>query len=263
MTTPAGTGPRTAAIWARVSTDDQHTDNQLHVLRQWAAARGFEVTAEFVTEDSAWSSNGGKGKEYERQREALIRGAHLGQYKAVLIWALDRLGRRGYRDLDAILERLAAYDCDVLSHQEDWLTNLGPYGEIVRHMLALNAEQESSRRSERIKAGLARVKREIEAEIAAGKTPTKHVGGGQRGRKDRKRRRTEGYEAAWAPGGSRRQAHTEALTPEQQEEARAMYAPGPDGRRAHTQPQIAAHFGVTVRQLAPYLPRTRKPRAKG
>jgi DNA invertase Pin-like site-specific DNA recombinase len=34
MTTPAGNGPRKAAIWARVSTDDQHTDNQLHVLRQ-------------------------------------------------------------------------------------------------------------------------------------------------------------------------------------------------------------------------------------
>ena len=31
------------AIYARVSTPDQHVDNQLHDLRQFAAQRGFEV----------------------------------------------------------------------------------------------------------------------------------------------------------------------------------------------------------------------------
>ena len=34
------TGPVKCAIWARVSTTDQHTENQLHVLREWAERRG-------------------------------------------------------------------------------------------------------------------------------------------------------------------------------------------------------------------------------
>jgi len=43
-----------AAIWARVSGADQHTENQLATLRAWAERRGLDVTAEFITEDSAW-----------------------------------------------------------------------------------------------------------------------------------------------------------------------------------------------------------------
>jgi DNA invertase Pin-like site-specific DNA recombinase len=238
MTTPAGTGPRTAAIWARVSTEEQHTENQLHVLRQWAADRGFTVTAEFITEDSAWSRNGGKGEEFDRQREALIRGAHLGQYKVVLLWALDRLSRRGYPDLSAIMERLATYDCDVLSHQEEWLTNLGPYGDIARHMLALQSEQASSRSSERIKLGMARVQREIDADLAAGKIPTKRIGGRKPGSKDRKPRRREGYLRPKAP------------PPEWMPQAQAMYDEvGADGRPVHHVQDIAAQVGTNTKSL--------------
>jgi DNA invertase Pin-like site-specific DNA recombinase len=238
MTTPAGTGPRTAAIWARVSTEEQHTENQLHVLRQWAANRGFTVTAEFITEDSAWSRNGGKGEEFDRQREALIRGAHLGQYKVVLIWALDRLSRRGYRDLDSLMERLATYDCDVLSHQEEWLTNLGPYGEIARHMLSLQSEQASSRSSERIKLGIARVQREIAAELAAGKTPTKRIGGRKLGSKDKKPRRTEGYRKPKGP------------PPEWMAQAQAMYDElDPDGRPVRSIQDIADQCGSNLKTV--------------
>ena len=35
-----------AAIWARVSTEDQHSENQLAKLRAWAERRGLEVAAE-------------------------------------------------------------------------------------------------------------------------------------------------------------------------------------------------------------------------
>jgi DNA invertase Pin-like site-specific DNA recombinase len=238
MTTPAGTGPRTAAIWARVSTEEQHTENQLHVLRQWAADRGFTVTAEFITEDSAWSRNGGKGEEFDRQREALIRGAHLGQYKVVLIWALDRLSRRGYRDLDSLMGKLAADNCEVLSHQEEWITNTGPFGELIRHMLALSSEQESSRRSERIKLGMARVQREIDADLAAGKTPTKRIGGRKPGSKDKKSRRREGYRRPRTP------------VPEWLEQAQAMYDElNADGRPAHRIQDIADRCGSNPKSV--------------
>ena len=36
-----------AAIWTRVSTDEQETANQLDALRQWARNRDLEVVREF------------------------------------------------------------------------------------------------------------------------------------------------------------------------------------------------------------------------
>lgn len=179
------------AIWARTSKGDQHTANQLLVLRKIAKARGLNVAAEFVTEDSAWSASNGKATEYDKARAALIAGAHRGDYSVVLVWAFDRLSRRGYRDLDGLLRQLAADGCAVWSDQEPWLTNLGPMGEIALHMLAWVAEHESARRSERIKAGLARKAAKGEP---IGRKP---------GAKDAKPRKRSGYVAAWEPGGSR------------------------------------------------------------
>ena len=149
------------AVWARVSTSEQHADNQLPILREWAERRGDVVAREFVTEDSAWlKGNGAKGAEFDRARAELLAGAHRAEYQAVLIWALDRLSRRGYRDLEGVMLQLAASGCEVLSHEEPFIRSLGPFGEIVIHMLALVAEQSSARSSQRIKAGIERKKRE-------------------------------------------------------------------------------------------------------
>jgi len=38
--------PQKAAIYARVSTPDQHVETQLYQLRELAARRGFEVVQE-------------------------------------------------------------------------------------------------------------------------------------------------------------------------------------------------------------------------
>jgi DNA invertase Pin-like site-specific DNA recombinase len=45
----SATGPLRAALYARVSTNDQTTDNQLLELRRYAEARGWTVT-EYVDE---------------------------------------------------------------------------------------------------------------------------------------------------------------------------------------------------------------------
>ena len=207
-------GPVQCAIWARVSTADQHAENQLHVLREWAQRRGFEVVRTFIVEDSAWAvskgnGNGAKGREFEKAREELLQGAHHGHYRAVLIWALDRLSRRGYEDLSPVLQQLRASQCDLLSHQEEWLTNLGPFGEVVIHMLSLWANQESERRSQRIKAGMATRRRNLEAGIEV--KGAQRIGGRKPGAKDKRKRSREGYEAAWAPGGRLRVAREARL----------------------------------------------------
>src|SRR5258708_39077688 len=106
-----------AAIWARVSTDDQNPENQLEQLRAWADRRGLEVVQEFVTEDTAWANGtgNGKGTQFDKTRSELINGARLGHYSVVLIWALDRLSRRGIEDTLNVLRRLAEHEADVWS----------------------------------------------------------------------------------------------------------------------------------------------------
>lgn len=205
-----GTQPVKCALWARVSSTDgsQTTENQLFVLREWAARRGFEVAREFITEDSAWASgNGAKGKEFDRQRTELKAGAKRGEYSRVLIWSLDRLSRRGIKDTIGILDDLADAGAIVCSHQETWTeTTDRRMQELIISVMSWMAEMESSRRSERIKAGMARAKREVAAEIAAGRVPEKRVGGRVAGKKDRRKRETSGYRDAWAPGGALRVA---------------------------------------------------------
>jgi DNA invertase Pin-like site-specific DNA recombinase len=189
----------TAAIWARVSTTEQHTENQLEVLRAWAQRRGLEVVTEYVTEDSAWAgtkAGNGKGGEFDRARAALLNGARLGEYEVVLVWAIDRLSRRGIEDTLATMRQLYEHGADVWSHQEPWLVTTEPHmRELLVSFMAWIAQQESTRRSERIKAGLARRR-------AEGKT----VGGRKPGAKDRRKRSTDGYQRAWAPDGARRLA---------------------------------------------------------
>jgi putative DNA-invertase from lambdoid prophage Rac len=183
--------PIRAAIWARVSTADQHAANQLDTLRAWAGQRGLEVVAEFVTEDSAWQGakpGNGKGAEFDRARKELVNGARLGKYDVILIWAIDRLSRKGIEDTLATMRQLYEFDVDVWSHQEGWLQTTEPrMRELLISFMAWMAQQESARRSERIKAGLARRRAE-----------GKQVGGRKPGAKDRKPRATDGYHEAWA-----------------------------------------------------------------
>jgi putative DNA-invertase from lambdoid prophage Rac len=177
-----------AAIWARVSTSDQHTENQLAKLRQWAASRGLDVAAEFITEDSAWQNGNGKGAEFDKARQELLNGARLGSYSVVLVWAIDRLSRKGVEDTLSTLRRLYAHDCDVWSHEESWLSTAGPdMRELLVSLFAWMARMESARRSERIKTGLARRKAE-----------GKPVGGRKPGSKDVKPRKTDGYHRRYA-----------------------------------------------------------------
>lgn len=188
-----------AAIWARVSTTDQHTENQLDVLRAWAADRGLEVAATFVTEDSAWAdakAGNGKGKEFDAARKALLDGARLGQYQVVLLWAIDRLGRKGIEDTLATMRQLYSHGADIWSHEEGWLQTSEPHmRELLVSFMAWMAQQESERRSARIKIGLARRKAE-----------GKQVGGRKPGSRDKKKRDPETYKQAWGDGGARRAA---------------------------------------------------------
>lgn len=183
------------AIWLRVSTTDQSADNQLPELRALAAHRGWRVGTVYYIKDSAWQDKPGAAGEYDRIRAEMLRDAHAGKFTHLLVWSLDRLTRRGIEDAFALIRQLRDSGVQLVSAQDSWLSTTDPFAlEIMTAIFASVARFESARRSERVKAGLARRK-------AAG-LPI----GGKPGRKDKQPRRRSGYVAAWEPGGERRAA---------------------------------------------------------
>jgi DNA invertase Pin-like site-specific DNA recombinase len=176
---------RKAALWIRVSTDHQETANQVPDLERFAAHHGLDIVQRYELNDSAWKNGG--GTDYRQQMHAAKDAAYRGEFSVLIIWALDRFGRNGTEETLRHLRQFSERGCDVMSVQESWLNGSGEQRELLIGIHAWMAQQESARRSERIKAGLARRKAE-----------GKPVGGAasQRG-KDRKQRSTDGYSRAW------------------------------------------------------------------
>jgi putative DNA-invertase from lambdoid prophage Rac len=176
-----------AAIWARVSTGDQESANQLRDLRDWAARRGFEVAIEYILDDNSAS----KGEQQAHLDQALM-DARIGRFDVLLCWALDRMERRGVEQTLALMRRFREQGVLVWSLKESWTETSDPrMAELLTSLFAWMAAEESRRRSERVKAGMARAK-------AEGKT----VGGRKAGAKDKRPRKRDGYVAE----GARRKA---------------------------------------------------------
>jgi DNA invertase Pin-like site-specific DNA recombinase len=160
-----------AVIYARVSTGQQDTENQIAVLKEWARQRGFEVIAVYTETESAWRDG------HQQELARLVRDARMGRFRFVLVWALDRLSRLGALSILHLIHKLASYGVKVLSHQESWTEAPGELAEVLFAIAGWVAKMESQRRSERTKAGLVRVRA---AGVRLGRPP---------GAKDRKRRK--------------------------------------------------------------------------
>ncbi|MEM9693189.1 MAG: recombinase family protein [Myxococcota bacterium] len=146
------TKKKRAAMYLRVSTDGQTTDNQRPALERMAERRGLEVT---VVYEEAVSGRATKRPEFDRMMTA----AHRGEFDVVLIWAIDRFGRSMAKNVEAITA-LDERGVEVVSHQEEWLTMRGPTRGLLVSVFSWVAEQEAERRSERTKEGLRRARRE-------------------------------------------------------------------------------------------------------
>lgn len=140
-----------ACIYCRVSTGDQDTANQLQVLTEWANQRDFEVFKIYEEEESAWKAG------HQKELSHLLDDARKRRFQAVLVWALDRLSREGALAILSLVQRLSICGVRVLSYQESWTEAPGEIGELLYALTGWVARMESQRRSERTKAGLARV----------------------------------------------------------------------------------------------------------
>jgi DNA invertase Pin-like site-specific DNA recombinase len=78
-----------AALYLRVSTDGQTTDNQRMALEAVAEQRGWSVVA--VYDDNGIS--GAKGRAKRSGLDKMLKDAGRAQFDVVMSWAMDRLGR--------------------------------------------------------------------------------------------------------------------------------------------------------------------------
>lgn len=140
------------AIYARVSTDGQSTDNQLTELRNAAKRHKWKVVEEFIDK----GISGAKGREKRPEFDRMCKAAVRKEFDLVAAWSVDRLGR-SLQHLIAFLGELHAKDVDLYLHQQAVDTTT-PAGRALFQMMGVFAEFERSMIQERVKAGLQRAR---------------------------------------------------------------------------------------------------------
>jgi DNA invertase Pin-like site-specific DNA recombinase len=127
--------------YARVSTDNQHTENQIAMLKKAGCKRIFEETA-----------SGGRWERPELQ-DCL---KHLREGDVLVVWKLDRLSR-SLSDLLRILEKVDKAGASFKSLTET-LDTSGPCGRLMMNMLGSFNQFEREIIKERTKLGLERAR---------------------------------------------------------------------------------------------------------
>lgn len=143
--------PARIALYARVSTLDQHVEPQLHALRGYAEARGFEIAGEYLDEGVSGA------KDRRPALDRLVADARRRRFDVLAITKLDRLARsvRHLTTLAAELEALGV-GLVVLDQAIDTTT---PAGRLLFNVLGSIAEFERDLIRERTRAGLAAARR--------------------------------------------------------------------------------------------------------
>lgn len=138
---------RTAAVYARISvTSDESTSitRQLEAARQYAASRGWQVTATFT--DDGVSATRNKPSDRPGWQALMASGD---QFDTVIIWRIDRLARRITDFWDAV-KALTNQDRTLVSIQDN--LDMGTtIGQIVAGVLAGFAQMEAETTSARVR----------------------------------------------------------------------------------------------------------------
>ena len=163
------------AIYARVSTQDQTTENQKRILTKYADERGWKYK---VIEEVESTRN------TRPRKQALLDALRKKVFDAVLVYKLDRWAR-SLSELIGNLNELNDKGVAFISFSDN-IDMTTASGKLLVGILGSLAEFERDLISERVKAGLARKK-------AQG-----YRLGRPKGSKDKKYRRKTGYHLRWA-----------------------------------------------------------------
>lgn len=142
---------RKVALYSRVSTKSQDTDNQTLRLKSYSEARGFEVFD--VYEDVASGMNA-----HRPQLDRMMDDARKRRFDAIICVRLDRLGR-SVANLSALAEELDRIPVSLIFMDQNIDTSTS-VGKLVRVMLSGIAEFERELIVERTMDGLAKANAE-------------------------------------------------------------------------------------------------------
>ena len=140
------------AIYARVSTDKQSTDNQLLELRILCTKLGYTIVQEYTDK----GISGAKSRDEHPALDLLLKDATRRKFDMVMCWSIDRLGR-SLQHLVEILNELQALKIDLYFQQQGMDTST-PSGRMIFSVFGAIGEFERNRIRERVLAGQQRAK---------------------------------------------------------------------------------------------------------
>jgi len=139
------------AVYIRVSTDKQESENQLRQLSRYCEKSDWEIYKVYSDTIS--------GKETTRPAyDQLYRDAHKKLFDGILFWSLDRFSRSGTLFTLQKLKELTNLGIWWHSYQDRFISTAGEWKDVIISIMATLAKIERERISERTKAGLQRAK---------------------------------------------------------------------------------------------------------
>lgn len=167
------------AIYARVSTEDQTTEQQIEPCIRRCESQGHE----YVVFHEKISGT----KETRPQLDLMLQSMRRREVHGIMVYKLDRLGR-STKHLLQILEELKNKGVPFVSLTEGFDTGT-PMGVFTMTIMAALAQMERDMISERTKM-----------KVAYQKANGTYTGGRPKGAKDKKPRRKAGYLKRWSGG---------------------------------------------------------------
>ena len=142
---------KTAALYVRVSTEEQEAENQIRQLKSFCEKQGFVIFEIF--EDII------SGKETTRpQYDKMYECAHRRLFDILVFWDISRFSRSGTLFTLQKLKELENLGIEWHSYQDKYFSSLGEFKDVIISIMATLAKIERQKISERTKAGLQRAK---------------------------------------------------------------------------------------------------------
>ena len=137
------------AVYVRVSTQQQTTENQLLELYEVCERNDWTIVDEYNE-----TVSGTKGVNDRKELDRMLKDASRKKFQKVVVWSVDRVGR-SMKHLVSVLSQLKDLDIDIYSYKQGIDTST-TMGSSFFHMVGIFAELENNMRRERQIVGIKR-----------------------------------------------------------------------------------------------------------
>ena len=137
------------ALFLRVSTTGQTTENQLRELTEVCKRNNWQIVEQYDE-----TVSGTKGVKERSELNRMLKDASRRKFEKVVVWSVDRLGRN-MKHLVSVLSQLKDTGINLYSYKQGIDTST-TMGESFFYMIGIFAELENNMRKERQVAGIKR-----------------------------------------------------------------------------------------------------------